>query len=132
MNDKFKFTKTTVFWEKFWKKCPEIKQVKKYFKIFLNRNLNIFCLVYLLIFSLVLVLSSICYCSKIIFFSEYFSNSDSDFVHFRSLFLQESRNHTKIGFSPGLERKNYNSDVKAHFMKSYLGPRGAVSMRSGP
>ena len=54
------------------------------FKFFLNRNLNIFCLVYLLIFSLVLVFSSICYCSKIIFFSKYFQNSESDVVHFRS------------------------------------------------
>ena len=99
------------------KKCPEIRQVKKYFKIFLNRNLNIFCLVYLLIFSLVLVLSSICYCSKIIFFSEYFQISESDFVHFRSLFLQvQSRNidiflvfHTGIQFQP----------VKGH-LRSFL------------
>ena len=124
--------KIVVFIENFQKMYRKTSKLEQNFKNFLNRNLNIFCLVYLLIFSLVLVLSSICYCSKIIFFSEYFSNSESDFVHFRSLFLQESRNHSKIGFLPGLERKNYNSDVKAHFMKSYLGPLGAVSMRSGP
>ena len=95
-------------------------QVKKYFKIFLNRNLNIFCLVYLLIFSLVLVLSSICYCSKIIFFSEYFQISESDFVHFRSLFLQESKSKAKIlifsgFFAPGFQFQL----VKGHF-RSFL------------
>ena len=71
-------------------------KLEQNFKIFLNRNLNIFCLVYLLIFSLVLVLSSICYCSKIIFFSEYFQISESDFVHFRSLFLQVQSKNVEI------------------------------------
>ena len=89
------------------KNVQEIMPVKLYFKKIFNRNLNIFCLVYLLIFSLVLVLSSICYCSKIIFFSEYFPNSESDFVHFRSLFLQESRDPSPKFISKGSNLQTY-------------------------
>ena len=101
-------TKTAAFFikicTKMSRKSCQLNYISKKFSIGIW---IFFCLVYLLIFSLVLVLSSICYCSKIIFFSEYFPNSESDFVHFRSLFLQESRDPSPKFISKGSNLQTY-------------------------